>query len=334
MSIRVLIVDDSSFVREVLKDLLKSADDIEVVGEACDGGEAQTMLAKTRPDVVTMDLLMPMVSGLEAAAQIMITHPTPIVVVADSSSPEALYRTALEIGAVEAVAKPAKGYNDQSQQELIAAIRRASHARPRRMPTAEPAGKQRLIGAARMRVLGVVASTGGPQTLARLLRALPASLRIPICLVQHTSRGFSSALVSWLSQECEMPVELAQEGALLRPGVVTVAPDDLHLQIRPGHLIHLSDAPALHSLRPSGDVLLRSLAKVYGDGSAALICTGMGKDGSDGLLEISNAGGLCLVQDPSTAVLPSMPKSAHEQVPSSRLVHLSRLADEMKRVLG
>ncbi len=334
MTIRVLIVDDSSFVRDILRDVLQKFSDIEVVGEARDGQEAQDMLEALTPSVVTMDLLMPMVSGSEASESIMRKRPTPIVLLADSDSSEALYRTALEVGAVGSFVKPRGGFDEVSSEELVRIIRQAAKAKPARVCTPASGVEMVDLQLASTKVLGVVASTGGPQTLSKFLGPLSSTLQIPVCLVQHTTNGFSAALVSWLAQECAMEVELAQAGTALRPGVITVAPDEQHFEVIESGIVKLSTGPTVHSLRPSGDLLLASLAKVYGTKSAGLVCTGMGSDGSDGLHQIHLAGGLCLVQEPGSAVLSSMPKSAAKRVPTSKRVDLPKLAEFLNRDLG
>ncbi len=333
MKIRILIVDDSPFVRDILKEVLSATDDIEIVGEARDGQEALDKLSSLKPDVITMDLLMPMVGGLEAAEHIMHSHPTAILLLADTDSLESLEHRAQKVGAVGAFAKPRNGFGDEQGKALADAIRRAASFHPKLATDTPPLNSMRGLNLRDMKVLGIVSSTGGPQTVARFLGKLPADLPIPICLVQHTSAGFSGKLVSWLGEQCQMEVELAHKRSILRPGVVTIAPDDQHLEIRSGGIVRINDGPAIQSLRPSGDMLLRSLAKAYGKSSAALVCTGMGQDGSEGLHEIHSAGGICLVQDPSTAILSSMPASAHKRVPSSWRVDLERLATRMTRDL-
>ena len=334
MTIRVHIVDDSSFVRDILRDVLNGFSDIEVVGEARDGQEAQDMLDSLKPSVVTMDLLMPMVSGAEASEMIMRRRPTPIVLLADSDSSEALYRTALEVGAVGSFVKPRGGFDEEQTEKLVHLIRQAAKTKPARTCTPAHGVQMDDLNLASTKVLGIVASTVGPQTLAKFLGRLSSSLRIPVCLVQHTASGFSEALVSWLAQECSMEVELAKADTVLRPGVVAVAPDELHFEVAEGGIVKLSTGPTVHSLRPSGDMLLASLAKVYGTKSTGLVCTGMGNDGSEGLHQVHLAGGRCLVQEPSAAVLGSMPTSASKRVPACKRVDLSRLAEILNRDLA
>ena len=332
MSIRVLIVDDSSFVRDVLREVLAPFDDICVVGEARDGNEAHAQIANLEPDVVTMDILMPMMSGLEAVESIMNSRPTPILVVADAQSPDELRRVSISAGAVAVFAKPRGGFDSVSSAALGDAIRQAALTTPRR-PTPPPSSP-REIKLSQIRVLGIVSSTGGPQTLAEFLRHLPKGLPFPICLVQHTTVGFTETLSKWLRYSCSMPVVLAREGAVLRPGEITVAADDRHLEIAANGTVHLSEKPPLGSLRPAGDILLSSLAKGFACGSAGLICTGMGRDGSEGLAKIHQAGGLCIIQDPSTAILESMPKNAHKRVPSCHKVSLKSLAQRLSELVS
>jgi two-component system chemotaxis response regulator CheB len=333
VSIRVLIVDDSSFVRDILKVVLQRYDDIQVCGEARDGFEASAMLIALKPDVVTMDLLMPMVSGLEAVEKIMRDNPTPIVVVADAVSPEELQSVSLKVGAVGVFAKPRGGFDEAQSDALASSIRQAALTNPERIANPGAGDEPSDLSLKGCKVLGIVSSTGGPQTLAKFLGALPTHLQVPVCLVQHTSRGFTETLVHWLAGECELPVEIASDKSTLKAGTITVAPDDLHLEIHRGGIVHLSDRALVNSLRPAGDVLFESLATVYGRKAAALVCTGMGHDGSAGLKKIHEVGGVCLVQDPSTAVLDSMPRSARSLVPTSTSIHLQRLAKLLARDL-
>ncbi len=329
MSIRVLVVDDSSFVREVLREVLEPYADITVVGEARDGRDASLQLEMLKPDVITMDLLMPMMGGIETVEAIMKRAPIPILVLADIQGRPQLRDEALAAGASGVFAKPPAGFDDRTSNALARAIRDASATRvQRQQDESHDASRLKL---SRLRVLGIVSSTGGPKVLAHFLSALPATLSVPICLVQHTTPGFTESLVSWLSKSCSLTVKTAREGQVLRPGEVTIAPDEKHLEILRGGVVHLSSDPPVSSLRPSGDVLLTSLASSMGAGAGGLVCTGMGTDGAKGLAAIERAGGLCLVQDPSTTIVDAMAKSAIRLAPSSAPIRLGDLAKTLAR---
>jgi two-component system, chemotaxis family, protein-glutamate methylesterase/glutaminase len=315
MSVRVLIVDDSPFVREVLRLGLSRYADIEIIGEASDGKRAEKMVSELRPDVVTMDVVMPMVGGIDAIRRIMARHPTPIVVVSDvGEDHKHLTLQAMEAGAIDTFAKPRAGFDDAAADELAALLRAAARVRVRqRARTADPAAARALARPRRIDCIGVVASTGGPQTLRRMLtelapmrgRALP-----PIAIVQHTAVGFTGALTSWLARYCDVDVVMAQDGKRIEAGTIVVAPDDRHLEVLPGGLARLSAGPKLGGHRPSGTLLLRSLARAYGAGAAGVVLTGMGNDGADGARAIEDAGGLVMVESPEAAIIDGMPRAA------------------------
>ncbi len=314
MPIRVLIVDDSPFAREVLCEVLSRYPDIEVVGQAGDGKRAETMVTELRPDVVTMDVIMPMVGGLEAIKAIMERCPTPIIVVADRASGyDGVAGQAIEAGAIATFGKPRAGFAEETAEQLAGLIRDAAHVRVQRKLSSER-GSPAKIGLASQRLrqiqlVGIVASTGGPQTLQRLIAGLDADIPYPIAVVQHTSVGFTEAFTTWLARDSHLPVQLARDGCRLVPGTITVAPDEAHLEVRPGGIIHLHQGPKLGGHRPSGTLLLRSLAASFSSQAAGVVLTGMGDDGAEGARAIEERGGLVFVEDPETAILGGMPKA-------------------------
>jgi two-component system chemotaxis response regulator CheB len=328
MTVRVIVVDDSPFVREVLCAGLSRFPDLEIVGQAGDGETAERMIAKLRPDVVTMDVVMPLVSGIDAIRNIMARCPTPIVVVSDArGGVDKLMVQAIGVGAVEVFRKPTSGFDDLAAKQLATLLRQASHARmpTRRAPTApftRPVDVERQLAGASM--IGIVASTGGPPVLRKLLEKLPAAYPIPIAIVQHTAVGFTRALVSWLRECTRMPVEVAQAGREIR-GVV-VAPDDLHLEVNRYREIVLQNAAPLRGHRPSGTVLLKSMA-VFGRAAVGIVCTGMNDDGSGGLAALEAAGGVALVEDPQVAVIDSMPRAAIAATRSATVASVARIAE-------
>lgn len=317
MAVRVLIVDDSPFIREVLREGLSQYADIEIVGEASDGKRAERMVMELRPDVVTMDVVMPMVGGMEAIRSIMARCPTPIVVVSDVQGDHNLLSLqAMEAGAIDTFAKPRTGFDQTAAGKLADLLRAAARIRVLpRAKTAEPvihARKPARQRARRVEFAGIVASTGGPQTLRRLLQALSRQGEDvpPIAIVQHTAVGFTGALISWLDSYAGFSVSMAKEGKRVEPGAIVVAPDDRHLEILPGGIMCLSDGPKIAGHRPSGTLLLQSLARSFGPGAAGIILTGMGSDGAEGIRAIEAHGGLVLIEDPATAIIDGMPRAA------------------------
>lgn len=325
MPVRVLIVDDSPFVREVLREGLSRYPDIIIVGEASDGKRAERLVTELRPDVVTMDVVMPMMGGMEAIRSIMSRCPTPIVVVSDvESDHERLALKAMDAGAIDTFAKPKHGFDRAAADQLAALLRAAAHMSVRRRlaPLRPPPPSQQSLRRKLRRIefLGIVASTGGPQTLRRLVEALwgpgKAGPPFPIAIVQHTALGFTEALTSWLAASSTSRVSVAREGQRVDAGSIVVAPDDLHLEITTGGIVHVHPGPKLGSHRPSGTLLLRSLAMTFGPAAAGVVLTGMGDDGADGARSIEDRGGLVLVEDPASAIIEGMPRAAIERTQS------------------
>lgn len=314
MAIRVLIVDDSSFARDVLCEVFSHHADIDVVGQAGDGKRAEEMVLQVEPDVVTMDVIMPMVGGLDAIKAIMARRPTPIVVVSDMESDQVnMSIRALQAGAITTFAKPRGGFTREAAERLVTAVREAAQVSFVSSPnTHRPSPSAALV---RQRVhdvgfIGVVSSTGGPQTLQHLLRDLTDVQFPPLAIVQHTTVGFTQAFASWLAGVSGLTVNLAEDGRRIPAGTIAVAPDECHLEIRPGGIAHLHRGPKIRSHRPSGTLLLRSLARSFGASAAAVVLTGMGDDGADGASEVEENGGLVFIQQPGEAVLPGMPRAA------------------------
>lgn len=315
MSVRVLIVDDSPFIREVLRGVLAQYPDIEVIGEAGDGKRAEQLVMELRPDVVTMDMVMPLVGGMEAIRSIMSRCPTPIVVVSDAQSDiRRVAMRAIEAGAIDAFCKPSAGFDASTADRLASLVRSAAQVRvDRRWERNRPprqstrAIEQRI---ARADFIGIVASTGGPQTLRRIIARLSSRTTVPIAVVQHTSVGFTRALVSWLSSATRLRVSIACDREQVTGGQIVVAPDDAHLEIAPNGMARLHRGPRIHNHRPSGTLLLRSLARSFGASAVGVVLTGMGDDGAEGVCALEERGGLVLIENPRTAILDGMPRAA------------------------
>ena len=338
MTVRVLIVDDSPFIREVLREVLSHYPDMEVVGEAPDGKRAERLVVELRPDVVTMDVVMPMVGGMEAIRSIMLRCPTPIVVVSDAPSDmERMAMQAIGAGALDAFAKPRMGFDQAAADRLVELLRsasqvcveqRAEQVRVSRLSEATIA--QRM---ARAELIGIVASTGGPQTLRRLMDNLSSEPTAPIAIVQHTAIGFTQSLVSWLSSSSKRDVSIARDRQRVEPGAIVVAPDDVHLEIDPGGVVRLHHGPKLGGHRPAGTLLLRSLARSFGPTAVGVVLTGMGDDGADGARDIEERGGLVFVEDPIAAILEGMPRAAIERLQAPIVLAADRIGQLLRRPL-
>jgi two-component system chemotaxis response regulator CheB len=319
--IRVLVVDDSPTSRLLLVEILSADEGIEVVGQAADGFEAVEMVKRLRPDIVTMDVQMPRLDGFAATKRIMVESPTPILITT-SVDPRAVSVSleAVRMGALAVQAKPgdplAPGF-DEEARELVRQVKAMSRvkvvrhydlARPR-VPAAHAASAA-VLHDVPAEVIAIAASTGGPAALHRILTTLPRDYPVPILLVQHISRGFGPGFADWLDKASPLRVKMAEEGEALRPATVYVAVDDHHLCLSPSRRIHLSTAPAVGGFRPSGTVLFESVAAAFGSRAVAVILTGMGRDGVDGLRAIRRAGGRTIAESEATAIVYGMPAAA------------------------
>jgi two-component system chemotaxis response regulator CheB len=338
--IRVLVVEDSPTVRHHIQEVLSSDPDVEVAGTAGDGRTAIELTMRTRPDVITMDLMLPGVSGLAATEHIMAHHPTPILVVSSADNRAEMFSTcdALAAGAVDVLDKPNGTDIDTGWElrlraavKLLARVPVITHPRARLSPLrqgASPPGPARAAavpndGAApataagargserRCAVVAIGASTGGPGAVVDLLRALPRDFAPPILIVQHISAPFAATFVDWLGGQVGRRAVTASDGDPVAAGNgrVIMAPPDRHLVVRHGRL-RLTDDPERHSCRPSIDTLLESVAREYGGLAAGCVLTGMGRDGAAGLLELRRSGGLTFAQDEVTSVVYGMPREA------------------------
>ena len=335
MPVRVLIVDDSPLARSMLRAVIARFPELEVVGEAGDGLAAEELVKQLAPDVVTMDVVMPIMGGLETIDRIMAERPTPILVVAHvDDDDQARAMEALDRGAIAVFPKPTAGFDAKRCSELAAAITRAAQVP---MRPATPSRPHRHLAPApraatsRIACIGIVGSTGSPRTLRAILGALRPQAVYGIAVVQHTTRGFTHALASWLDGGTRLHVRVAQDGTRLDAGEVVIAPDDAHLVIAPGGVIRTRREPAVDGHRPSATVLLRSLAQAYGARAAGVVLSGMGRDGADGLAAIERAGGLAFVEDPELAVVGGMPREALKVARSAAVVPASALGETLAR---
>lgn len=314
--IKVLVVEDSPVVQQLLAHIIDRDPRLRVVGIAGDAAEAVRLLHSAHPDVITMDIRLPHMNGFEATRWIMRDHPTPIVVVASNVDDKTLdiSMNALRAGALSVVAKP-PGTGRAEYEELAdtlctqlvimseVKVVRQHACRPAEVPL-PPLPPQKPV-----EMVGIVASTGGPGAIARILGALPAGFGVPVVVVQHMGAPFMGGFAHWLGSVSVLPVALAEDGQPALPGRVYVAPGDVHLTVIDGTL-HLNDDPPVLGQRPSGDVLFRSLADARGRRSVGVLLTGMGEDGARGLAALRQAGGYTIAQDSSTAVIWGMPGAA------------------------
>ena len=321
--IKVLIVEDSPVAQEFLTYILTSDPALQVVGVAKNGVEALEKAMRLHPDVITMDIHMPIMNGFDATRRIMETVPTPIVIVSGSMVATEVADTflAIEAGALAVVRRPAGMNHDAFEadvRQLIQTVKLMSEIKVvRRIPRpvregvfAPPPAMQAIRPDTRIQIIAIGASTGGPLVLEKILSGLPRDLSVPVLIVQHIAQGFVKGFADWLSDASSFPVHVASQGELLVPGHAYIPPEDLHMGISRGPRIALSDHPPENSLRPSVNFLFRSVAQVLGPGAIGVLLTGMGRDGADELKVMRERGAITIAQDKGSSVVYGMPGEA------------------------
>ncbi|MDR3145076.1 MAG: chemotaxis-specific protein-glutamate methyltransferase CheB [Treponema sp.] len=353
--LRVLIVDDSSLVRSILRDFLESSGKFRVAEEAANGREAVEKALSLNPDLVTMDIEMPVMNGLDAIGEIRKTLAVPVVVISTHDTAKMAYEATAR-GAMEFYAKDLFTADMPVEKRArildalvhIAGVKgklpilrdgkfsfdfppapRNPPLEPRSGPegAADPAGGR---GAGRrVRALVIAASTGGPRALCSICGALPGNFPVPILLVQHNSSGFDRGFVQWLNGYTQLDVVLAAEGDLPAPGKIYMAPTDRHLIVGREGCCAFDNGPPEHNQKPAADLLFRSAAKYYGAGLVSLVLTGMGADGAEGTRAVKEAGGFTLAQDEQSSMIYGMPRVARETGCVDQVVALDRIPREL-----
>ena len=345
---RVLVVDDSGVFRQLLLEALAADPEIEMVGAAADGAAALQQILETRPDVVTLDVEMPGMNGLDLLKELRKTLPDMPIIMCSHLTERGTRTTldALCLGASDYVPKPPAGKNPEDarahlRRELIPRIKALyethwRNARGLSSLAGRPA-RRRIRPGQPFDVLAVGASTGGPNALERFLSGLGGPRPVPMVIVQHMPPLFTTLLAERLSRESPIRVREAEDGAALHPGEAWLAPGNRHLLLRPGsgtvHL-HLSDDPPENSCRPSVDVLFRSVSQAYGARALAVVLTGMGHDGLKGAQLMREAGGHILVQDEASSVIWGMPGAIAREGLADEVLSIERLAQEVCAKLG
>ena len=352
--VRVLVVDDSLIVRQLVSEVLRLDPDIEIAGTAANGSEALERLAVLKPDVITMDVDMPVMDGLTAVEHIMAERPTPILLLTGDpryQAPELTYR-ALELGALALQIKPSidsepEAWNLAREVKLLASVKVIRHVRGKvRGAGSAGLGSEPQLAAGSMGIVAVAASTGGPpvlqrlgpaggggpQVLQRMVSELPRDFPAPIVIVQHINAAFADSLATWMGNSSKLKVRLAQDGDALQPGTVLIAPPGQHLTIPYRGRVALQSGSERDGHMPSGTVLLESAARAYGRRAVGLILTGMGADGAEGMLAIKRAGGLTLGQSEESCVVFGMPGAAVKLKAVDHLIHADEVASTLVRL--
>jgi two-component system chemotaxis response regulator CheB len=351
-AIRVLVVDDSALMRTLIADLLDADPEIAVVGTACDGVQALEQIDELLPDVVTMDIKMPRMSGLEALKRIMSRRPLPVIVLSGLNDSETTL-AALQLGAVDLVLKPSGPISvdlHKIRDALLAKVKAAAQVDAAGLvqrPVPPATKKNRAAPQLRIEsptaqksqwVVTIAASTGGPRALDVLLRSLPAWLPASILAVQHMPKGFTAALAKRLDDRSELAVKEAEDGEFIETGTVYIAPAGRHLtllaaQTGEGVQCHLDDSEPIRGLRPTADRLIESAAELFGERCIGVVLSGMGSDGTRGIQAIKRRGGKTIAQDRASSVIYGMPRSAAESGFVDRVLSLEEIAPALVHLI-
>lgn len=350
--IRILIVDDSDLVRNILAEIFASDPQLQVVGEARNGREAVAMTESLKPDLITMDIQMPEMDGFAATEHIMAYTPKPILILSSAVDKNEQYSSmrAIALGALDVMAKPdiSAGGIHSVAAELIRKVKLLSHitvishirgklkrtpAPPEPAPPPAP-GRPRPLWraplASKYNVVAVGASTGGPSALERLLCLLPADLPAGIVVVQHITRGFIGSLTDWLNSKMHLRAKVAEDGETVRRGMVYFAPDDVQMEIDAACRIRLfPELPPWGEHKPAVNHLFRSLSANIGPRAIGVILTGMGDDGAEGLKLMRKSGSYTIAQDQHTCLIYGMPRAAVECGAAQKVLPLDAIADEL-----
>ncbi len=323
-TVNVLIVDDSDMTREILRRLLESDPAIRVIGVAENGKQAIDQVQKLKPNMVIMDINMPVMDGFQATEQIMAYCPTPILILSSTLNKGGVYTTfnALAIGAVDVMEKPAMTPNASWAEigsSLIKKVKLVSQAKVlthlkgklRKVSPLPDSGSIRNLNNCELVCIG--ASTGGPSVVMRILKAIPPDYNAAILVVQHMASGFTENFVEWLRSSCKIKIKLAEEGEQVEKGKALVAPDGFHTIVTKRKTVRLITGAAVNNVKPSVDVLFNSIAEEYGGRAMGVLLTGMGADGADGLKRIKESGSTTIAQSEESCTVFGMPKVAIER---------------------
>ena len=345
--IKVLVVDDSALMRRVIWGLLEEDPDIQVVGSAVDGQDAIEKVHQLKPDVVTLDVEMPKLDGLQTLGYLMSENPVPCVMLS-AYTPRGAETTlkALDYGATDFVQKPSGAISlnlERVKDELLSKVKVAKGIDLKRLPFKGAAEARPTPVVAKPKpikdsgsVVAIGTSTGGPRALAALLPALPAAFPAPVLVVQHMSAGFTASLAARLDKECGNRVKEAEQGEVLEAGTIYLAPGDWHMEVvREGAVVKvkLDQRPPVLGVRPCVDLLFQSVAEAYGPKAVGVVLTGMGRDGAKGLKMMKAKGAQSLAQDEASSVVYGMPRAAYASGAVDKVLPLGQMAAAIVEVL-
>jgi two-component system chemotaxis response regulator CheB len=341
--VRILVVDDAVVARRVISDILDAEEDFEVIGTAPDGNLALKKISRMRPDVVTLDIDMPELDGMQTLSVIRSTYPDIRVIMVSNHTRRgaAITVEALFNGASDYVTKAARSSSPEEarrylREQLVPKVRSLVRG-PRKTTTTAPQKAAHAVPGRRDAAIDVVvigSSTGGPNALTAILETLPEDFPVPVLIVQHLPENFTTFLAKRLDTVSALSVREAAHRTLVQPGFVWIAPGNLHLETRStsrGIELATTDGALVNSCKPAADVLFRSAARCYGPSVLAVVLTGMGQDGLDGCREISAAGGQVIVQDRATSVVWGMPGQVAEAGLAESVLPVSEIGAEIVR---
>jgi len=333
--IRVLVIDDSALIRQMLTEILNSRDDIEVVGTAEDPLVAREKIKQLSPDVLTLDIEMPKMTGLQFLQNLMRLRPMPVIMVStltERGAPETL--EALELGAIDYICKPKANTETKLRifaDELVDKVRMASTARVRPFDKNKPVLTSIAKNTDYSRIIAIGSSTGGTEAIKEVLSAVPENCP-PILITQHMPKVFSTSFAERLDRTFPMSVFEAQEGMIIRPGCVYIAPGDFHLTIKKSgtkKICHIIQTEKVNRHRPAVDVMFNSILELYGSKVVAVMLTGMGADGASGMLNLRQAGAMTYAQDEATSVVWGMPQAALKIGAVDEVIPLQQISEKM-----
>jgi two-component system chemotaxis response regulator CheB len=343
MPIRVLLVEDSQVTLVILRRILNSSLQIQVVGEARTGLEALELIPKVQPDVICTDLHMPKMDGLEFTSEVMALYPRPILVISswvqEEDSPHVFQL--LKAGALDIFPKPSAGLTTEDKllnQELINKIQILSGVKVFKKKRKSPSPVKSLEtfsskSYSKPEIVAIGASTGGPQAIYEVFAQLPSNFPVPVICIQHICVGFLQGFIDWLSSSCRLPIQIAKPGDKPQPGMIYFPPEQQHLELDDRGRFICSNSPRLDGHRPSVTVTFKSVAKFYGGATVGILLTGMGRDGAEGMQCIAQAGGLTIAQDEATSVIFGMPKEAIDLGAAKLILPIHAIAPRLLALL-
>ncbi|WP_407391576.1 chemotaxis response regulator protein-glutamate methylesterase [Carnobacterium jeotgali] len=330
MNIKVLVVDDSPFMRKIITETISSIDGLEVIGTARNGRDAIKVIPLLQPDVITLDIEMPGLNGLETLEIIKKEHDVPVIMMSSFSGEDNTI-AALDLGAMDFIEKPhdIRNQSDLFKNEVADKIMPLFEQKRTDLPTEKSALQKSELEnklPKKIKAIAIGASTGGPKALFSIIRSLPENLNFPIFIVQHMPKGFTTSFSKRLDKESTATVVEAEDGMAIRGGVVYVAPGGYHMLIE-NNCIKLNEADKIHGVRPAVDYMFETAAESYGSELASFILTGMGQDGARGLAKIKETGGFTVAQNRETSIVYGMPGHAVQKGVIDKIASLNEISE-------